>query len=167
MNKIFKEGSFLGKIEALFWKCYNNEPLRFIFWGGINTVITLINTMILNLIFSNVEWTTKILGRTIDLPFIVAFVIGIPIAYTTHTIFTFKQKWSFKRLLIFPLSSIPNFILQTGCIYIFGELCKLNINLTYFISAILPLPIMFFINKFLITPLKKKKNIDESQENQE
>ena len=96
MNKLFKEGSFLGKIEALFWKCYNNEPLRFVFWGGINTLITLVNTIILDLIFSEVDWSTKILGRVVDLPFILAFIIGIPIAYTTHTLFTFKTKWSWK-----------------------------------------------------------------------
>ena len=45
MNKIFKEKSLFGKIESLFWFCYNKEPLRFIFWGGINTVITLILTI--------------------------------------------------------------------------------------------------------------------------
>ena len=165
MNKLFKEGSFLGKIEALFWKCYNNEPLRFVFWGGINTLITLVNTIILDLIFSEVDWSTKILGRVVDLPFILAFIIGIPIAYTTHTLFTFKTKWSWKRLCIFPLSSLPNFILQSGCIYLFDEIAKTNHYLTLVLSALLPLPIMFFINKFLVSPIKSIKKKEKVEEN--
>lgn len=162
MNKVFKENSFLGKIEQLFWNLYNKEPLRFIFWGGINTLITLINTIILNLCFQSIDWSTKLLGRTIDLPFIIAFIIGIPIAYTTHTIFTFKVKWSWKRLARYPLSSIPNFILQSGFIFLFGEVLSLNTYLVYILSAILPLPIMFFINKFLVEPIKIKSK-KESQ----
>lgn len=161
MNKIFKnEESFLGKLESLFWKLYNKEPLRFVFWGGINTLITLVNTILLNFIFSQVDWSSKFLGRTIDIPFIIAFIIGIPIAYTTHTIFTFKVKWSWKRLARYPLSSIPNFLLQSGFIYLFGEVMSFDSNLTYILSAVLPLPIMFVINKFLINPIKTKKNVN-------
>ncbi len=168
MNKVFKEGTFFGKIEAFFWKLYSKEPLRFIFWGGINTLITLINTMLLNLCFTQVEWSTKFLGRTIDIPFIIAFIIGIPIAYTTHTIFTFKVRWSWKRLARYPLSSIPNFLLQSALIYVLGELCGLNSYVVYVLAAILPLPIMFFINKFLVEPIKiKRKKASDSPENGE
>lgn len=163
MNKIFKENSLLGKIEKLFWSLYNKEPLRFIFWGGINTLITLINTIVLNFFLQSVSWETKLLGRAVDIPFIICFIIGIPIAYTTHTLFTFKVKWSWKRLIRYPLSSIPNFILQSGFIYLFGEIVNLDVNLVYVLSAVLPLPIMFFINKFLVEPInisKKKKTTE-------
>ena len=165
MNKLFKEESFLGKIERLFWKLYSKEPLRFIFWGGINTLITLVNTIVLNFLLQSVEWQTKILGRAIDIPLIICFIFGIPIAYTTHTLFTFHVKWSWARLARYPLSSIPNFILQSGFIYLFGELLQIDIYLTYVISALLPLPIMFVINKFLVNPikLKNKKEVVESE----
>lgn len=148
-------------------KLYNNQPLRFVFWGGINTLITLINTMILNFFFQEIEWSTKILGRSIDIPFIICFIIGIPIAYTTHTLFTFKVKWSWKRLIRYPLSSIPNFILQSLFIYVFGVLLKVNEYITYIIAAILPLPIMFFINKFLVNPIKLKKETVTASEKSE
>ena len=48
MNKIFKnENSFLGKIEKLFWKIYSIESMRFLFWGGINTLFTYVLTQII------------------------------------------------------------------------------------------------------------------------
>jgi putative flippase GtrA len=161
MNKIFKENSLLGKIEKLFWSLYNKEPLRFIFWGGINTLITLINTIVLNFFLQSVSWETKLLGRAVDIPFIICFFIGIPIAYTTHTLFTFKVKWSWKRLIRYPLSSIPNFILQLFAIWLLEVVLSVNPYLTYLLAAIFPLPIMFFVNKFLVSPIKKKSETKE------
>ena len=170
MNKIFKnENSFFGKIEKFFWTCYSKEPLRFLFWGGINSLITILNTYWIRAIFVACEWNIKafenssnemlvIIGNKFDWPFIIAFLIGIPIAYTTHALFSFKQKWSLVRLLRYPLSSIPNFILQLFAIWLLEVVLQLNPYLVYFLAAIFPLPVMFFINKILVSPLKKKKD---------
>ena len=97
-----------------------------------------------------------IIGNKFDWPFIIAFIIGIPIAYTTHALFSFKQKWSIVRLLRYPLSSIPNFILQLFAIWLLEVVLKVNPYLTYLLAAIFPLPIMFFVNKFLVSPIKNK-----------
>ena len=176
MNKIFKnENSFLGKIEKFFWTCYSKEPLRFIFWGGINSLITIFNTYWIRAVFNACSWPIKafessanemliIIGNKFDWPFIIAFIIGIPIAYTTHTLFSFKQKWSFLRLLRYPLSSIPNFILQLFAIWLLEVVLGLNPFLVYLIAAIFPLPVMFFVNKVLVMPFKRKKTKKEDKE---
>jgi hypothetical protein len=168
MNKIFKnENSFLGKLEKLCWKLYSKEPIRFLFWGGINSLITILNSYWINALFIKCGWEVKAfasssnefmikIGDKFDWPFIIAFIIGIPIAYTTHALFSFHQKWSFVRLLRYPLSSIPNFILQLFAIWLFDVVCGLNYYVYYILAAIFPLPIMFFINKFLVSPIKKK-----------
>ena len=171
MNKIFKnENSFFGRIEKFFWTCYSKEPLRFLFWGGINSLVTILNTYWIRALFNVCSWPIKafenssnemlvIIGNKFDWPFIIAFIIGIPIAYTTHALFSFKQKWSIVRLLRYPLSSIPNFILQLFAIWLFEVVLAINPYITYVLAAIVPLPIMFFVNKFLVTPLKKTKKI--------
>ena len=97
-----------------------------------------------------------IIGNKFDWPFIIAFLIGIPIAYTTHTLFSFKQKWSLLRLLRYPLSSIPNFILQLFAIWLLEVVLMWNPYIVYLLAAIFPLPVMFFVNKLLVTPIKKK-----------
>lgn len=168
MNKIFKnENSFFGKIEKFFWTCYSKEPLRFLFWGGINSLVTILNTYWIRAVFNACSWPIKafenssnemlvIIGNKFDWPFIIAFIIGIPIAYTTHALFSFKQKWSIVRLLRYPLSSIPNFILQLFAIWLLEVVLNVNSYLTYLLAAIFPLPIMFFVNKFLVSPIKNK-----------
>jgi putative flippase GtrA len=173
MNKIFKnENSFFGKIEKFFWACYSKEPLRFLFWGGINSLVTILNTYWIRAVFNACSWPIKafenstnemlvIIGNKFDWPFIIAFIIGIPIAYTTHALFSFKQKWSIVRLLRYPLSSIPNFILQLFAIWLLEVVLSVNPYLTYLLAAIFPLPIMFFVNKFLVSPIKKKSETKE------
>ena len=168
MNKIFKnEKSLFGRIEKFFWSCYSKEPLRFLFWGAINSLITIVNTYWIRAVFVACDWNIKafedsteailiIIGNKFDWPFIIAFCIGIPIAYTTHALFSFKQTWSWKRLARYPLSSIPNFILQLFAIWLLEVVLQLNPYLVYLLAAIFPLPVMFFINKILVSPLKKK-----------
>ena len=169
MNKIFKnENSLLGKLEKFFWTLYSKEPLRFLFWGGINSLVTILNTYWIRAVFVLNSIPIKafenssndilvIIGNKFDWPFIIAFIIGIPIAYTTHALFSFKQKWSIVRLLRYPLSSIPNFILQLFAIWLLEVVLNINPYLVYLLAAIFPLPVMFFVNKILVSPLKKKK----------
>ena len=171
MNKIFKnENSLLGKLEKFFWTCYSKEPLRFLFWGGINSLVTILNTYWIRAVFVLNSIPIKafenssndilvIIGNKFDWPFIIAFIIGIPIAYTTHALFSFKQKWSFVRLLRYPLSSIPNFILQLFAIWLLEVVLHINPYLVYLLAAVFPLPVMFFVNKLLVSPLKKKKEV--------
>ena len=169
MNKIFKnENSLLDKLEKFFWTCYSKEPLRFLFWGGINSLVTILNTYWIRAVFVLNSIPIKafenssndilvIIGNKFDWPFIIAFIIGIPIAYTTHALFSFKQKWSIVRLLRYPLSSIPNFILQLFAIWLLEVVLNINPYLVYLLAAIFPLPVMIFVNKVLVSPLKKKK----------
>ena len=37
----------MKKLTGLFWKCYNNDILRYIFWGGCTTLVNLISFYIL------------------------------------------------------------------------------------------------------------------------
>ena len=170
MNKIFKnESSFLGKFESFCWKMWEKEPIRFLFVGGFNALISLILTYILRYSFDNfLQWNPKfVINENIsllsfDIPFIIAFVIGIPIAYSTQTLVAFRTKWSWVRLARYPLSSIPNFILQLAGICLFEAILSIPYVFSYVLAQFVALPIMFFIVKFLVKPikLKSKKNED-------
>ena len=174
------EVSFFKKIKQLFLKCYSIEPLRFLFWGGINTMITYLFTQIIMYgIFEINKWnptpifaneTNAILveiGNKFSIPYIIAFVISIPISYTTNALFSFKQEWKFVRLLRYPLSSIPNFLLNLFGIWLFSIVLKWEYFVATFVAAILPLPIMFFVNRFLVSPIKIKKDKVEKEKIEE
>ena len=70
------------------------------------------------------------------------------------------------RLARYPLSSIPNFVLNLLGIWLFNIVLKWPYFLATLIAAVLPLPIMFFVNKFLVGPIKlkgKKEKIDSEE----
>lgn len=170
MNKIFKnEDSFFGKLEKIFWRFYEKEPFRFLIAGGINTVLGIVVAILFRWLFNAFSWDPKIsfefleniglVAPNIDIPYLIAFVLLLPVAYTLQVFISFQTKWSIKRFLIYPISSIPNFICQELFVWLFEVVLKLPSSVSYILAPICSLPIMFFIIRFLVKPLKKKNEI--------
>jgi len=162
-KRLFKnEQSFFGKLETLIRTLWEKAFIRFVVVGGFNTLLGIIVTYILrytfdNLIGYNPKWdfVVWIFNLQMDLPGTIMFVGLLPVSYTTQALWAFRTKWSWKRLALYPLSSIPNFILQQGFIYLFETVLGVNPYVSYALAAILPIPIMFFIIRFLVKPMKK------------
>jgi hypothetical protein len=85
----------------------------------------------------------------------VMFMVLFPLAYTLQAVLAFRQPWRLTRLMIYPLSSIPNYLLQQGFILLFETGLTVPFIFAYGLAAILPIPIMYFIVKFLIGTNKK------------
>jgi putative flippase GtrA len=153
-NIVFKnKNSFLGKLENLAWKLWNYSFVRFIVVGGFNTLLGVLFTLIVRYFFDDVvmvnpKWS--ILGLEGDWPVTLNYLLLFPIAYTTQAIFSFRTSWSVSRLFLYPLSTIPNYLINLGFTYIFETLLGLPIAVAYALSAILPIPIMFIIIRLLV-----------------
>ncbi len=151
-----------------FW--WEKEAIRFLFAGAINTIVGIILSFIFrDILFEKVfNWNPKlvILQSPIviefDYPYLIAFVLGLPIAYTTQTIMAFRTPWKWERFLRYPLSSIPNFLMQELGILVFESWIGWSHNIAYILGTIIPLPIMFFIIRFLVKP-KKKDDLSDKQ----
>jgi hypothetical protein len=156
-NIVFKnKNSFLGKLESLAWKLWNYSFIRFIVVGGFNTFLGLLLTLIVRDLFDTVfmvnpKW--MLLGFQGDWPVTLNYLLLFPIAYTTQAIFSFRTSWSVSRLFLYPLSTIPNYLLNLGFTLIFETWLGLPFAVAYALSAILPIPIMFVIIRlFVVKP---------------
>ena len=175
-----KEKNKLMSFISYWWE---KEAIRFIFVGGINTVVGILFTMLLRFIFNKVQWNPEILviyyetGKGlvttktdtqvlfVDVPYLLNFILLLPFAYTTQTKIAFRTPWSIKRFLRYPLSSIPNLILTSLFICLFSGILHLNSYISYILAPVLALPIMFFIIRFLVKPIQVKKgNQNEESE---
>ncbi|MFZ7131640.1 MAG: GtrA family protein [Eubacteriales bacterium] len=125
----------------------DKEFVRFLIVGGLNTIIGYTVTLILYM-------GLKMDYRAAQL---VNFMICFPIAYTLQALYAFRTKWSFKRFLIYPFSSLPNYILQFTTLLICVEIFGVIEYIAYLISYIVPIPIMFFVIRFLVKPWSKKE----------
>lgn len=120
------------------------EFLRYTVVGCINTLIYYISY----LVFMNV------FNFSYRISFVAGYVISIIFSYFLNTYFTYKEKPSLKKFLIFPLTYIPNFIIQYIGMILLVDHFNMNRKLAPIITAIVSTPITFFVMRYVI---KKKK----------
>jgi putative flippase GtrA len=152
--------SFFKQIMTFIPKLWSSNFIRFLFIGGINTILGFVLTIILRESFfsSSAKW--MVLGFIeFDLANSVMYVMLFPISYTLQALVTFRTRWSLKRLIRYPISSIPNYALNQVFIFLFETLWSFSVVVSYGLSAILPIPIMFIIIKLLVVEKKSKSTI--------
>jgi hypothetical protein len=157
-NFFFKKETTLGfKLETIYWRLWQQSFFRFLVVGGINTVLGYVLTLVLRFTFFSEEpkWILMTSILEFDVSNTVMFMVLFPLAYTLQAVLAFRQPWRLTRLMIYPLSSIPNYLLQQGFILLFETGLTVPFIFAYGLAAILPIPIMYFIVKFLIGTNKK------------
>ena len=65
----------------LFWKCYNNDILRYIFWGGCTTLVNLI-----------CFYGLRKAGLDLTVANIISIIVAIIFAYVVNSKFVFEDK---------------------------------------------------------------------------
>lgn len=123
----------------------DREFFRFLIVGGVNTLLGYSMTLFL----------FYIIGINYKLSQILNFLICFPVAYTLQTMFAFRSRWSWKRLFLYPVSSLPNLIVQYITLIFCVEILGVVEYIAYLISYILPIPIMFFVVKFFVAAKSK------------
>ena len=82
--------------------------------------------------------------------FVLGYVVSILGSYFLNTYFTYKQKPSVKKFLIFPLTYIPNFIIQYLGIILLVDRLNMSSKVAPVITEIVATPITFFVMKYVI-----------------
>lgn len=113
----------------------NREFVRFIFWGGINTLAGYLIYALL-LLF---------------LPYLIsysaAYVLGIFISYFLNAKFVFNQKLKLSRALTYPLVYVTQYVLGLVSLYVLVEVFKLNRLLAPVLVVLITIPVTFFLSR--------------------
>ena len=150
-----KEGTTLNRLEAWAWSLLKYSFFRFLLAGGLNTVLGFITTLLLRLtLFREVPKWDLPFGLEIDWSNTLMFVILFPVSYTIQALFAFRTTWTFKRLLMYPLSSLPNYFIQQGFILLFEGVFEWPYVISYALSAIAAIPVMYLIVRYLVVEKK-------------
>lgn len=116
------------------------EFVKYAIVGCINTA----DYYLLYLIFMNIF---KFIYR---ISFVLGYAISIVGSYFLNTYFTYKQKPSVKKFLLFPLTYLPSFIIQYFGVILLVERMKMSSKVAPIITAIVATPITFFVMKYVI-----------------
>lgn len=138
------------------------ELFLFVLIGGINT---LVGGILLPHLFQELglNQVYKIGIFSIDMPIIYGFLVWFTFAYFLQIKFVFKCHFEWKRFLIYPLTQIPNIIINQFLLYFFRDYLKILLLdglVARVLSAGLALPIMFILVRLVVKPLKSKKEIN-------
>ena len=146
-----KEGTQLNRLEAWAWSLLDHSFIRFLLAGGLNTALGYGTTLLLRYtVFVNEPKWILPFGFELDGANTVMFLLLFPVSYTIQALFAFRTTWSWKRLFLYPLSSIPNYVIQQSFIFIFESVLMVSPEISYALSAIAAIPIMYVIIKLLV-----------------
>ncbi len=120
----------------------------FVTVGVINTfntaVIATVLDMLKNSFFSGAEYIERY-----NITFVAGYVLSMIISFFLNTYITFREKPTLKKFIKFPLSYIPNFLIQYVCVALFTSL-ELNNTVAYMIAAVIGIPVTFLTMKILV-----------------
>lgn len=117
---------------------FTKQFILFIVIGCINTLSSSVFSAFYSMILGDVS------------AFIPGYITGILVAYTLNSVFNFKEKLEWNKLIKYGLSTIPNFIIQLIVVYIGVSILGINNYICYGVAAIIGVPVTFIILKIFV-----------------
>ena len=146
-----KEGTRLNRLEGWAWSLLDQSFIRFLLAGGLNTALGYGTTLLLRytVFIDNPKWILPF-GFPLDAANTVMFLMLFPVSYTIQALFAFRTTWSWKRLFLYPLTSIPNYVIQQSFIFIFESVLAIPPQISYALSAVAAIPLMYIVIKLFV-----------------
>ena len=138
-------------IKDLFFKCYNNRILRYIFYGGLTTLVNLAVYYLLRLVF-NVPMTPAN---------VVSVISAILFAYFVNSRFVFESEASgmkerFSEFVKFCGARVSTLVIEVGGVWFMASVLKINDLIGKVIIQFIVLALNYVFSKFLVFTHKKK-----------
>lgn len=126
--------------------------ITFVIIGVINTLSTSILATILDFIKTHTLQPgtgADIFLTRVRATFIIGYILSMVLSFFLNTYFTFHEKPTWKKAIKFPLSYIPNFVIQYVVVWIFTSL-EWNNTLAYLLAAVIGIPVTFLTMKLFV-----------------
>lgn len=122
----------------------SREFLMFVIVGVINTLCNMVLSLLYRIVIPN---TT--------LAFVAGYITSNVLSYLMNSAVTFKEKLGIVKYIKFFISYLPNFIIQTGIVYLFETFVHGPDIIAYALAAVIGVPVTFVFMK--IFAFRKKK----------
>lgn len=135
----------MKKIKELIMKCWNNDVLRYIFFGGCTTLVNLITYYVLRLL-------TPI---NMNVANAIAVAVSILFAYFVNSRFVFLSQAEtfgqrFHEFVKFVGARLSTMVIEVGGVWLMVDLMKMNDFIAKFVIQFIVLALNYVFSKFLI-----------------
>lgn len=140
----------MKRIKELIMKCWNNDVLRYIFFGGCTTLVNLITYYVLRLL-------TPI---NMNVANTIAVAVSILFAYFVNSRFVFLSQAEtfgqrFHEFVKFVGARLSTMVIEVGGVWLMVDLMKMNDFIAKFVIQFIVLALNYVFSKFLIFTKKK------------
>ena len=140
----------MKKIKELILKCWNNDVLRYIFFGGCTTLVNLVCYYVLRL-------TTPI---NMNIANTISVIAAILFAYFVNSRFVFRSEAKnfsqrFEEFIKFVGARLSTMIIEVGGVWLMAEVMHINDLIAKFVIQFIILVLNYIFSKFLVFTKKK------------
>lgn len=143
------------RAAVLFKQFFTIAFFTFLIIGVINTLSTTVISSILDIVVKSFTgFYTHPIFTEFRLTFIIGYILSMIISFFLNCRFTFHEKPTVSKLIKFPVSYIPNFIIQYITVWFFTSVIPIHPTLSYLIAALIGIPVTFATMRVFV--FKKK-----------
>ncbi|MFE3584382.1 GtrA family protein [Streptomyces vinaceus] len=116
------------------------QILRFGLVGAVNTGTFFVIYLLLH------PWMPYFLAYTL------AFLLAMVGSFFMNTYFTYRTKPTWKKFLLFPLTNITNYVIQSVGLYALVTWAGLDTRIAPLVAAIVAIPFTYLLSRKILVP---------------
>ena len=143
----------MKKLKALILHFYQNDVIRYVFFGGCTTLVNLVCFFVLRK--CRVE---------LNIANLISIITAILFAYVVNSRYVFQDKCETFKDHIRPFckfisARLVTMVIEVGGVWLLVEMCKMNDMAGKFITQFIVLALNYIFSKFFVFTTGKSKKI--------
>ena len=144
----------MKKLKALILHFYQNDVIRYVFFGGCTTLVNLVCFFVLRK--CRVE---------LNIANLISIITAILFAYVVNSSYVFQDKCETFKDHIRPFckfisARLVTMVIEVGGVWLLVEVCKMNDMAGKFITQFIVLALNYIFSKFFVFTTGKSKKSD-------
>lgn len=144
----------MKKLKALILHFYQNDVIRYVFFGGCTTLVNLVCFFVLRK--CRVE---------LNIANLISIITAILFAYVVNSRYVFQDKCETFKDHICPFckfisARLVTMVIEVGGVWLLVEVCKMNDMAGKFITQFIVLALNYIFSKFFVFTTGKSKKSD-------
>ncbi|MGI6070412.1 MAG: GtrA family protein [Blautia sp.] len=135
----------MKKIKELFWRCYGNSILRYIFFGGLTTLVNLVSFFVFR----------EILLLPLQVANIISIVLAVLFAYVVNSKYVFQDNCHglsehFLPFCRFVGARAVTMVVEVGGVWLLVQVLHLPDMLGKFLTQFVVLALNYIFSRFFV-----------------